>query len=131
MTIKDASEKYGVSSQAIYQRLKRNKIPVESLKDKETGDLTPDALGIIENLFGQSSEQFNQRKTTMTEELNRLKSLVQTLEHEKEILQLRLDSSERERARIEETLNQERAMFNRFLPPAKDEKKSLFKRLFG
>ena len=130
MTIKEAAEKYSISPQAIYQRLKKQKIPIESLKNKETGDLTPDALGIIENLFGESSAQFNQQKTSLQEELTKQKALIQSLEHERDLLRVRLEAAERERDAALNTLDQERALFTRLLPAPDQQRPGLFFRLF-
>lgn len=131
MKIKDAAEKYKISSQAIYQRLKRQGIDVESLKDKETGDLTPDALGIIENLFGESSEQYNKQKASTLAELARLRQLVQSLEYERDLLKVKLEAAERERDTAVDTLNQERSLFTKYLPAPESEKKGLFRRIFA
>lgn len=131
MKIKDAAEKYGISSQAIYQRLKRQGIDVEKLKSKETGDLTADALAIIENLFGESSAQFNKQRASTQEELARLRTLVQSLEHERDLLRVKLEAAERERDTATETLNQERALFTKYLPAPETNKKSLFQRIFS
>lgn len=131
MKIKDAAEKYKISSQAIYQRLKRQGIDVETLKDKETGDLTPDALGIIENLFGESSEQYNKQKASTLAELARLRQLVQSLEYERDLLKVKLEAAERERDTAVDTLNQERSLFTKYLPAPENEKKGLIRRLFA
>lgn len=131
MKIKDAAEKYGISAQAIYQRLKKQNIPIDSLKDTETGDLTPDALGILENLFGESSAQYNQQKASLHDELARLKQLVQSLEYERDILKVKLEAAERERDTANETLNQERAMFTKFLPAPDQQRQGFISRIFG
>lgn len=130
MNIKEAATKYGISPQAIYQRLKKQNIPIDSLKDAETGDLTPDALGILENLFGESSAQYNQQKASLHDELARLKQLVQGLEYERDILKVKLEAAERERDAARDTLNQERALFTRFLPEADQRRRGVFSRLF-
>lgn len=116
MTIKDAAEKYGVSKQAVYQRLKRNLIQVDNLTDQETGHLTPEAEAILENLFGENSQQFNKRKLNLTEELKAAKAEIQRQQVNVELLTAKLEAAERERDLLRETLDQERAMFQRFLP---------------
>ena len=40
MTIKEAAKLYGISTQAVYQRLKKANINLDTLKDKETGEIT-------------------------------------------------------------------------------------------
>ena len=128
MTIKEVAAKYGISQQAIYQRIKNNGISLKSLKDQKTGELTPDALGILENLFGESSEKFNQQRMSKEEELTRLRTLLQSLEHENELLKIKLEASEAAKAAAVETLNQERSMFTRLLPAPRP---SLWERLKG
>lgn len=128
MTIKEVAAKYGISQQAIYQRIKNNGISLKSLKDQKTGELTPDALGILENLFGESSEKFNQQRMSKEEELTRLRALIQSLEHENELLKIKLEATEAAKVAAVETLNQERALFTRLLPAPRP---SLWERLKG
>ncbi len=116
MTIKDAADKYGISKQAIYQRLKRNGITVDTLTDKETGELTPDAEAVFENLFGESSQQVNQRKSTLTDELKAAQATISSQQREIDLLTVKLEAVERERDLLRDTLDQERAMFTRYLP---------------
>ena len=62
MTIKDAAKLYGISTQAVYQRLKKANINLDTLKDKETGEITPDGEAVFGKLFtkheGQKPESF-------------------------------------------------------------------------
>lgn len=60
MTVKEFSALVGVSHQAIYKKLKGRGVALESLKDKETGQLTADGealLRAIYNLKGQEERQ--------------------------------------------------------------------------
>lgn len=123
MTIKDVAEKYGISSQAIYQRLKKYKIDIESLKDKETGELTADAEGVMAQLFANKS---NQRKPTLQSEMQSLRALVDSYEKENSVLRAKLESAERELETVKSTLEVERAMVLRLLPPPRE---SFFDRL--
>lgn len=116
MTIKDAAEKYGISKQAIYQRLKRNSIPVDNLTDQETGTLTPEAEAILENLFGENRQQFDKRKLNLTEELKAAQAEIQQQKANIELLTAKLEAAERERDLLKDTIDQERALFQRFLP---------------
>jgi hypothetical protein len=49
LTIKQAANLYGITPQAIYQRLKKEGVNIDKMKSKETGDLTPDAELVFSN----------------------------------------------------------------------------------
>jgi len=68
MTIKQAAAKYQVSPQAVYQRLKKKKIFVESLTDKETGELSPEGEMIIDNLFNKDKQPIKANSRAYAEE---------------------------------------------------------------
>lgn len=136
MDIKEAAIKYGVSRQAIYQRLKSNGIPVDNLKDKESGHLTPEAEAILDKLFGPSREEFKQRRESLQAELTAAKQEIESQRAQIELLTVKLQSAEKERDLLRETLDQERILFNRFLPapaadpqPGQEPRKGLFKRI--
>jgi predicted DNA-binding protein YlxM (UPF0122 family) len=135
MTIKEAADKYQVSKQAIYQRLKRNGLTVDSMTDKETGQLTPEAEGIMENLFGENRQLFDKRKFTPSDEIKALQEQVNSLQTNVELLTIKLEAAERERDLLKEqleqtrqTLEQERLLFQRFLPAAGETKSGTEKR---
>ena len=130
MTIKEAAEQFGVSKQAIYQRMKRNGLAVDTLVDKETGQLTPEAEAIIVNLFGENKQQFDKRRFTPTEELKQAKEEISRLQREVEMLTFRIEAAEKEAASLRETLETERALFQRFLPAAGEtQRPGLMKRI--
>lgn len=135
MTIREAAEKYQVSKQAIYQRLKANKINLDTLKDKETGELTAEAEAIIDNLFGENSKDFKSRQAALSAELTRANETISRQQTEIEILKIKLEAAERELSAYKETLEKERALFTRFLPAPEEQqagkRQGLFNRLFG
>lgn len=57
MTIKQYAEQLGISPQAVYQRLKKNKLKVESLTEKGSGDLTGEGTAILNKLFDPENRQ--------------------------------------------------------------------------
>lgn len=135
MTIKEAADKYKVSKQAIYQRMKRNGLTIDSMTDKETGQLTPEAEGIMDNLFGANRQLFDKRKFTPSEELKAAQEQVKSLQTNVEMLTIKLEAAERERDLLREqidqarqTLEQERLLFQRFLPAAGETKSSAERR---
>lgn len=54
MTIKEAAARYGVSRQAIYQRLKRQGLQVDTLRDPKTGELTPEGEATLSSMFTEA-----------------------------------------------------------------------------
>ena len=84
MTIKQYAEKAGISPQAVYQRLKKNKIKVESLTEKGTGEITGEGMAILDKLFDPENRQTKPAKDELIEALEQqieaLRVLVSTKE---------------------------------------------------
>lgn len=118
MTIKEAAAKYGVSVQAVYSRLKKNGVTLESIIIKETGQLTADGEAVLFKLYDESAKAINQKRDTLNDELNRLKALNESLTAENERLKIRLEATETALAEAKNTLDVERSLFQRFLPAA-------------
>ena len=57
MTIKEFAKEQGISTQAVYQRLKKNKIHVEAVTEKGTGEITGEGQTILERLFDPENRQ--------------------------------------------------------------------------
>ena len=69
MTIKKFAAQQGVSPQAVYQRLKTNKIKVETITEKGTGELTGEGLVILIKLFDPENRQIKPIKDERIEAL--------------------------------------------------------------
>ena len=69
MTIKQYAEKAGVSPQAVYQRLKKNKIKVDSLTEKGSGELSGEGMAILNKLFDPENRQIKPAKDEKIEAL--------------------------------------------------------------
>ena len=99
MTIKQYAQKAGVSPQAVYQRLKKNKIKVESLTEKGTGELSGEGIAILDKLFDPENRQTKPPKDELIEALEQqieaLRVIVSTKEE-------RLKSLEAEAAALRE-----------------------------
>jgi archaellum component FlaC len=80
MTIKQYAEQKGISPQAVYQRLKKNKVKVESLTEKGTGEITGEGMVILDKLFSSENRQIKPIKDDLIEEQNKQLS---TLREEK------------------------------------------------
>lgn len=128
MTIKQAAEKYGISVQAIYSRLKKNDIKLETLKDADTGELTADAMAVLDKLFDKENrekrENFNSTIERLQGEVNRLdKENAGLVEKIKQLETVNAElKQERERLLTIAQQAQElhKAALDRLLPPPVD-----------
>ena len=124
MTIKQAAAKYKVSPQAIYQRLKKKKIFVESLTDKATGELTGEGEIILDNLFNPEKQPLkansrayaNEQETTIKE----LREQIAKLTLEKKAAEEQAEFYKVKQTETNETLQKvldmNQQMLNRLLP---------------
>ena len=152
MTIKQAAEKYGISVQAVYSRLKKEGIALETLKDADTGALTADAEIVLDKLF----EKDRQKHSSFNSTIERLESEVKRLNKENAALIESLRAVEKQNEELKEererllTIAQQaqelhKAALERLLPPPVDntaaegqgaegqqvKRGGLFTRLFG
>ena len=84
MTIKQFAEEQGISTQAVYKKIKERKLNVNQLKDEEGKELSQEGIGILANLFG------NERKK-VEEKNNDFQPKIQHLEEENAILKAELE----------------------------------------
>ena len=126
MTIKQMAEKHKVSPQAIYQRLKKQNVTVESLTDKETGELTPSGEMIIDKLFVKAeqpnkpnSRAYSKEKEKQIKDLHKLNAelneRIKALEAE--VLNLKADKEFLSKA-LEKEQDLHRETVNRLLHAA-------------
>jgi len=90
MTINEVAQRYGISHQAVYKRIKSAGHKLNELKDKTTGQLTPDGEAIVLALFSDENQapppdatQVEKLKTEVAElrpEVEKLRNQVATLE---------------------------------------------------
>lgn len=71
MTIKQYAEKLGISPQAVYQRLKKNKIRIESLTEKGSGEISGEGMIVLDKLFSPESMQKKPPKDELIEALEK------------------------------------------------------------
>ena len=69
MTIKEFAQEQGLSTQAVYQRLKKNKIRVEAVTEKGSGEITSDGKVILDKLFDPENRQTKPPKDDLIEAL--------------------------------------------------------------
>ena len=88
MTIKQYAVEAGISPQAVYQRLKKNKIKVESLTEKGSGEISGEGMVILNKLFDPENRRTKPAKDEKIEAL------------EQQIIELRADIARKDQ-RIE------------------------------
>lgn len=124
MTIKQAAAKYKVSPQAVYQRLKKKKIFVETLTDKVTGELTPEGEMILDNLFNPEKQPLKANSRAYAEEqentIKELRAQIAELVEQKKAADERAEFYKARQAETNESLNKaldlNQQMLNRLLP---------------
>lgn len=124
MTIKQAAAKYNVSPQAIYQRLKKQGVNVNTLMDKETQELSPSGEMILDKLFDKKQAPIKANSTAYAEELKRQ---ISELNAEVSTLKERILSLEKESA----SLKDERDFLRTQLDKAQDNQANTLKMLPG
>ena len=94
MKVKEFATQAGITHQAIYKRLKKRGISLESLTDKETGELTEEGLSLLIELYPQGKDEKNSTDSTpvaqplatsdevarLNEELHRLRNQLRNSE---------------------------------------------------
>lgn len=142
MTIKEAAARYGVSRQAIYQRLKRQGLQVDTLRDPKTGELTPDGEATLSSMFteAEAAEQTtpdnNQAQIdALTAERDALRDQVAQLTSQVDTINAQLATLTDERDFLRRALDQAQqlhAMTLQALPPPREQPGMMerFKRIF-
>ena len=107
MTIREVAQKTGLSHQAIYKRLKSRGVKLEEIKDKATGQLTPDGEALIADLFAVSAAA---KETAASPEVDELTTRVAELSTEVEKLRTQVEALEKERDFLREALTREQQL---------------------
>lgn len=152
MTIKQAAEGYNISVQAIYSRLKKEGIALETLKDADTGELTADAEVVLDKLFKDKQQKHSSLNSTIERLQGEIKRLnVENVELVEKLKRLENENAElkQERERLltiaQQAQELHKAALERLLPPPVDntategqsvtgaqaKRGGLFARLFG
>ena len=135
MKVKEFAESQGITTQAVYQRL-RNKAKKagKQLSDYVSGDtseITEEGYRILQSLYKQPVKQKESKRTVDSDRVKELTTENEKLNLLVNNLQTRLADKEKEISRLEETVAHERET-NRLLieslPKAKPT--SFFRRLF-
>jgi len=124
MTIKEAAAKYNVSPQAIYQRLKKKKVFVESITNKGTGELTPEGEMILDNLFNPEKQPIKANSRAYANEqentIKELRAQIAELVEQKKAAEERAEFFKAQQAETNEALKKaldiQQQTLNRLLP---------------
>ena len=126
MTIKEAAAHYGVSTQAIYQRIAKAGKKSKDITNRENGELTEEGADLLATWFAnvQSSEFANVGKQTKADESKCMQMLAQieALTAEKAALQEQIAELQRDKDRLYTLLAQEQALAMARLPAPEQKK---------
>lgn len=145
MTIKEASKKYGVTTQAIYQRIKKSGAKLSTIKDNETGHLTPDGERLLCEMFGKDGSEIVNVESVDLQALRLANDRVAQVERERDALRAdvgRLEAElhgerelraavERERDTLRTALDQSQQLQAMTLSRIPEPRKSIWARLIG
>lgn len=135
MTIKEAAALYGVSKQAIYQRLKKTGQDLDQIRDAKTQELTEFGIELVNSIYGQKADKEQSSVNQSVKELESLKSENVRLQEQVNALTEKVAALTEERDFLRRSLDQSQqlqAMTLSRLPastPPAGEKKGLIKRL--
>lgn len=126
MTIKEVAAKTGLTSAAIYKRIKTKGVALDTIKDKKTGHFTADGERLIIELFNLDNvpEKAEKRpENDVDNQVEKLSTELQKLTTENELLREKVDMLTSERDNLRATLEREQqlhAMTLRLLPPGEE-----------
>ena len=103
MTIKEAASLYGVSTQAIYQRITKAGKKAKDITNAKTGDLTEAGEELLSSWFTNEQSQDTEKPCDHCKELGRQ---IAALQADKESLQAQIISLQTDKDRLYTLLNQ-------------------------
>lgn len=103
MTIKEAAALYGVSTQAIYQRITKAGKKAKDITNAKTGDLTEAGAELLSSWFTNEQSQDTEKPCEHCKELERQ---IAALQADKESLQAQINSLQTDKDRLYALLNQ-------------------------
>lgn len=132
MTIREAATLYGVSKQAIYQRLKKTGKPLDEIRDEKTQELTELGANLVNSIYGKKADKEQSSVNQPVKELESLKSENARLQEQVNALTEKAAALTEERDFLRRSLDQSQqlqAMTLSRLPATPTERKSVIKRL--
>ena len=125
MNITEAAERYGVSVQALYAKMKKRGISPASIKIEGSDQISADGEAVLEKLYGGAVKQQRQNQS---DRIRQLENANAVLEKDNAVLKAQLEGVTRELETMRSTLEIERALFTRALP-ADTTKPGFFQRI--
>lgn len=125
MTIKEFSEKQGLSKGTIYKAIRNSSFQLNQITNR-AGNITPDGLAILNRLFPESGEPDNQAEQDPGGELERLRDELEEKRLECDGLREELKEKERALEKAEDALRNEvkqRELYEKLYSEAKEENK--------
>lgn len=123
MTIKEAAAQYGVSKQAIYQRLKKAGKDLDQIRDAKTGELTEVGRELVNSIYGQNADKGASTVKHDDLQVERMKAEIEALRAENKALNAQLDAARDERDYLRQALDREQQLHGMTLSrlPAPDQ----------
>ena len=135
MKVKEFAEAQGITTQAVYQRLKNYaKKSGKQLSDYISGDtseITEDGYKVLQKLYKQPVNRKATKTTVDTEQVNSLSKDNERLTILVNTLETRLQDKDRQISMLEESLAHERQMNRLLLESLPRERPGFFRRLFS
>lgn len=103
MTIKEAAAAYGVSTQAIYQRVAKTGKKTKDITNRQTGELTEEGRQLLATWFANETKQ---ETTKECDNCKALKTAISGLQAENKSLQAQIASLQADKDRLYTLLNQ-------------------------
>ena len=97
MNVKEVATLTGLTHQAIYKRIKAAGYKLEELKDKATGQFTPEGEALLREMFNldelqpELTTELTTKVAELTTEVEKLRNQVATLENERDFLRVTLE----------------------------------------
>ena len=113
MTIKEFAKQEGISIQAVYQRLNKNKIKIEAVTEKGTGVITGEGQVILNKLFDPENRQTklikDEQIEAQTEQIARLREELSRKEEKIESLEKELSALREDKEYFKQALEREQS----------------------
>lgn len=135
MKVKEFADAQGITTQAVYQRL-RNKAKKtgKQLSDyisADTSEITEDGYRILQELYKQPVKSIEKKKTVDSDRINQLSTENERLNLLIKNLEQRLQDKESEISMLQESVAHERQVNRLLLESLPRERPGFFRRLFA
>lgn len=140
MTIKEYAKEQRISPQAVYQRLKKNKVKIESLTEKGTGEITGEGIVILNKLFDPENRQTKPIKDdqieAMAEQIAELRAALATKDQHIKSLEGEVESLKEDKEYFKQALDKAQSNLSDIKallpgPGERSEKRSFWQRITG